>query len=79
MNASVLRASRSVPCDGRRFADVLTAMIVLVHAVANAAPSAPNSAIFFNDDQGYRDVGCFGSPSIETPRLDRMATEGRLR
>ena len=28
------------------------------------------------DDQGYQDVGVFGSKTIETPHLDRMAGEG---
>ena len=36
----------------------------------------PNFVIIFADDQGYQDVGCFGSPNIETPNLDRMAAEG---
>ncbi len=44
----------------------------------NAAKKAPkpNFVIIFTDDQGYQDVGCFGSPNIRTPRLDAMAREG---
>lgn len=44
-----------------------------------AAPEikrAPNVVLIFTDDQGYQDVGVFGSPDIETPHLNQMAQEG---
>ncbi len=36
----------------------------------------PNFIIIFTDDQGYQDLGCFGSPNIKTPNIDLMASEG---
>lgn len=42
-----------------------------------AADTKPNFVIIFADDQGYGDLGCFGSTKIETPNIDRMAAEGR--
>ena len=43
---------------------------------AETSGRKPNFIIFFTDDQGYNDVGCFGSPFIRTPNFDRMAREG---
>jgi arylsulfatase len=43
---------------------------------AESSAKKPNFIIFFTDDQGYNDVGCFGSPFIRTPNFDRMAKEG---
>ena len=41
------------------------------------AKEKPNFIIIFTDDQGYGDLGCFGSTKIKTPHIDRMAKEGR--
>ena len=40
------------------------------------ANDKPNFIIIFTDDQGYQDLGCFGSPKIKTPNLDKMAENG---
>jgi arylsulfatase A-like enzyme len=46
-------------------------------AVATCAFAAkPNIVIIFNDDQGYQDLGCYGSPDIKTPNVDQLAREG---
>lgn len=36
----------------------------------------PNILIIFTDDQGYADLGCFGSKENQTPVLNKLAKEG---
>ena len=45
-------------------------------AVDAPRPPQPNIILIFTDDQGYHDLGCFGSTNIKTPNIDRMASEG---
>lgn len=46
--------------------------------LALLAPQAPplNVVILLCDDLGYGDLGCFGHPTIQTPNLDRLASQG---
>ena len=36
----------------------------------------PNVVIFFVDDLGWTDVGCFGSDFYQTPNIDKLAQKG---
>ena len=53
------------------------AILVSMHACAFDAPlTRPNFVVILTDDQGYADLGSYGSETIRTPRIDRLATEG---
>jgi arylsulfatase A-like enzyme len=56
-------------------------LLVLAAALAGAsvraaAARAPNVIVILADDLGWGDLSCQGSPTISTPRIDRMAREG---
>ena len=54
---------------------ILFASVALHTALASA--EKPNFVLIFADDLGYGDLGSFGSTTIRTPHLDRLAAEGR--
>lgn len=56
-------------------AAALAAVCPLSSQAKEPAPR-PNFVIIFTDDQGYGDLGCYGSETIRSPRLDKLAEEG---
>lgn len=51
-------------------------IILLLSSISVLATDKPNFLLIFTDDQGYQDLGCYGSPKIKTPVLDKLASEG---
>jgi uncharacterized sulfatase len=48
----------------------------LLSASAAFGASPPNLLLFLADDMTYTDLGCYGSPDVKTPHIDRLAAEG---
>ena len=60
--APMLRAALTVVC--------------LLLGLWPVSAAGPNIVLLFADDLGYGDLGVFGNPTIRTPELDRLASEG---
>ena len=71
-------------CGLPQFCFPIFAVVVVLAPVAQAnaasseteVTSKPNVLIIFTDDQGYADLGCYGSKQNKTPRMDQLASEG---
>ena len=49
---------------------------LLKNTDASASGNRPNFIIFYTDDQGFGDLGCFGATDIRTPNMDSLAESG---
>jgi arylsulfatase A-like enzyme len=50
--------------------------LLLISCDSRKVSDQPNIIIIMADDLGYGDLSCFGSEAINTPNLDKLATEG---
>ena len=55
---------------------LLFALCTFISPNLGEAANRPNIVIFFTDDQGTLDAGCYGSDDIDTPAIDDLATSG---
>lgn len=62
-----------------RLACMLMLAVLFVDAnlsAASAAATKPNIVFIIADDMGWTDVGCYGNRYVDTPNIDKLATEG---
>ena len=56
---------------------LLALTLAILPATGGAAGTdRPNIVVFLVDDMGWGDLACYGNPVIQSPNLDRFATEG---
>ncbi|MFT5856231.1 MAG: arylsulfatase A-like enzyme, partial [Verrucomicrobiales bacterium] len=51
---------------------------LLCIASTHAVERPPNIVLILSDDQSYTDYGFMGHPAIETPHLDKLASQSAL-
>jgi len=62
-------------CFGGMIGSVFFGIVFFLASCATEEKK-PNIIIFFTDDQGYADVGCYGAEGFKTPNFDQLASEG---
>ena len=55
---------------------LLAANSLTTVAYAQSAEATPNIVLIVADDLGWSDLGCYGNPYFESPRLDQLAQRG---
>ncbi len=58
------------------FAALFWGALVGVSGADSAPVEKPNILLIVADDLGFGELGCYGSPTIKTPNLDRLAESG---
>lgn len=60
----------------KTIAQTATAAAISSCTIKRSPPSKPNIVLFLADDVGYADLGCYGGFIIQTPCLDKLASQG---
>ena len=55
---------------------LLTATLLSATCISSGAETRPNIVFLLADDQCTYSMGCYGTPDVTTPNLDRLAEEG---
>ena len=58
--------------------NILLLLSLIIINSCDQKNKSPNIVIILTDDQGYGDLGCYGTTKFETPNIDSMAKEGLL-
>lgn len=59
-----------------RLANFFIPAFVLLASGFLQSAEKPNLLLFYLDNVGYGDLGCYGNAEVKTPRIDRLAAEG---
>jgi len=57
--------------------NTLLSLLSLSTAIVAAETTKPNVILIFADDLGYGDLSCYGATKVQTPHIDKIASEGR--
>ncbi len=60
----------------RAFTFLAFAAVISQFSLVGRADDRPNMIVILCDDLGYGDLGIYGHPHIQTPNLDKLASEG---
>src|SRR5262245_30989116 len=66
---------KRIPMPGKWLQAWIAVAGLAVGGIA-AAADRPNILLVMSDDHSYPHVGCYGNPDIQTPHLDRLASQG---
>ena len=58
------------------FASTVVSPLVAGDNNGGKVVNRPNVVIIYADDLGFGDLGCYGASGVETPNVDRLATNG---